>query len=425
MAIRFSAHLLILAIPLAIFASHAHGAINQEPRGTRTLESSTVYHPQMTEDFLFQEGSRQNEPPRLYVSRFNINDGLYAGFQAHGGKRIIFWSAVRPDGTLIARAFDQDPETGGLRQILTIAPFDPNDGESTPTIWIMGANLNRLLEVKRFHRAISTEDELRLKEFMRSETGLAFLQAVPALYVELEMLEESRMGSSGLLVPFGIIRMAMESTTGLFSGFEHADATVGSARAQELRSRCIDERCQYRGRFFTIQESGLFDVLSDRGRQRDGLLTCGLTDMFWSGSDLNGDFILVQSGCGSGSNCFGMCGLGCLSPIPWLQICTEECRGHDQCVETYGHISCMLGTPSGCSEEMEDGECYNLIEATISFVNAVFGGNTGGGGGPPPSMWPNGPYYTPDMIGMTFCTYDIYCIDPPGGPGGPGYWDPQ
>ena len=98
--------------------------------------------------------------------------------------------------------------------------------------------------------------------------------------------------------------------------------------------------------------------------------------------------------------CFGLCGLGCLAPFA---ITTPECESHDDCVEVHSHFECLINPPGGFS---------SLIEAAWSYFVALFFGpqNTDGGGSVGPISGING-YYTPDMIGMTFCTFDIKCID--------------
>ena len=76
-----------------------------------------------------------------------------------------------------------------------------------------------------------------LSAFTESDAGIAFAEAVPALYAALEPLEDDTQ-LAALQAPFGAVLTALQLMTGTNSGFAHAEAILGASRAKALRDAC-------------------------------------------------------------------------------------------------------------------------------------------------------------------------------------------
>ncbi|QGX41116.1 hypothetical protein [Permianibacter aggregans] len=214
----------------------------------------------------------------------------------------------------------------------------------------------------------------RLKDFQRGDTGKAFSDGVLALYVLLESFETSP-EQAKLKATFGAMRMAAELATGHYTGFDHVDQLLGVERASELRQACAKGQCQYRGRQFMIQNSGLFDMLSTQGKP---IKIGDSSTEFCQKSSAREVQTTPTASSAQESSTDGDCH-GCCGPQCWgcTGIWTDECWGHDSCVRDHGHLACLFDSPVGNS----------LVDAIGSFLGAIgeligdlFGFVAGGGG---------------------------------------------
>ena len=135
--------------------------------------------------------------------------------------------------------------------------LDPRTGKRAKVFEVAGMDFMSHLDNAR--REKHSVDERAMKEFVEGDAGQAFAEAMFALYAALEpYVDDSKLVQ--LQAPFGGVLTALQLTTGAIAGFAHAEAILGKDRTKSLRENCRGE-CQYRGRHFTIQNSGLFDVL--------------------------------------------------------------------------------------------------------------------------------------------------------------------
>jgi hypothetical protein len=189
--------------------------------------------------------------------------------------------------------------------------------------------------------------------------------------------------------------MALQLSTRQFHGSKGIDDGLDPSEVKRFRDLCSDDKnCVMQGKTFTLFKSGLFDVLSDYKPSRQpskkvdaigsglaSVLEISLArsrpspiDFGSSASGVN----LKDGGDGTcssqsqTSNCFGACGPGCATPG---NSYTPECRGHDYCVCSYGHLDCMFSTPDGCGAP--GIPCSTLLDAVWSWLEDMLD-NDGG-----------------------------------------------
>jgi hypothetical protein len=357
---------LALGVALGAFSQASHATAltpSLEDRGTACEEAAPIVTvPSLSLDFLL-ESRKEGGRPEITVGYYDLAQGLLAGYESHSGKRIMLRARWRTDGGVSVSAAHLNSSTGQIEQLMgPSAQIDPATGRRT--FDVAGANLLSSLRSGVLKRRGPDATD-RLGEFALGEAGQAFFEAVPALYAALEPLEDDPRLAS-LQTPFGVTLTALQLSTGIHSGFENANAVLGQARANGLRDACAGQTCQYRGRHFTIQSSGLFDTVA-KGRKITGRKSfqCGMSlapqalPLSIPGIMKNGD-----GNCTDPGGCFGYCGPGCMTPG---DIITPQCVGHDLCVCEWGDAACIFSVPDDC-----DG-CDDLLDAIWSWLDGLFG----------------------------------------------------
>ncbi len=304
--------------------------------------------------------------PQLVIAYYNLTEGLLAGYQSSTGKRLLLRAQWLPNGAVNPEVAHLNAATGQIELLMgQTKKLDLGTGKRAKTYEVAGVDfMSRLNEARS--RGVGSEQG-ELSRFIEADAGRAFAQAMPALYVALEPLETDPK-LAALQAPFGGVLTALQLITGVNGGFDDPDAVVGPSAAIGLRENCGSNMCQYRGRHFMVQKSGLFDILSkgeagfakklaERGlSQTPRSLLQTLAD-----SRKNGDGTCTDPG-----PRFGYCGPGTFTPG---DIQTLECAGHDLCVCKWGYAACALEVPTtggGC------GGCNNLVEAIWSYLDAIF-----------------------------------------------------
>lgn len=202
--------------------------------------------------------------PQLVVAYYNLTEGLLAGYQSVSGKRILLRGRWRPNGAVNPEVAHLNSATGQIELLMGRSKqLDSSTGQRAKVYEVAGVDfMARLNDARRGRRSSSEPDEIR--QFMDSEAGLAFAEAMPVLYSALESLE-SDPKLAALQAPFGGILTALQLSTGVYTGLDNLDLAIGVTRANSLREACGRGECRYRGRNFTVQNNGLFDVLSKSG----------------------------------------------------------------------------------------------------------------------------------------------------------------
>jgi hypothetical protein len=342
----------------------------------------------------------------LAVGHYDSLNGLLAGYEARNGRRVLMHAASNSKGNVNARMLYRDSKSGQLLPAMTLAVIGEGK-EARVAIFAGGVDLLAALRSIEGDAGAKIAQRQALSIFMQSDIGQAALEAVPVLYAELEPADLGQQELARLKAPFGVIRMAMELTSGTYVGLPASEELFSSQRLSVMQEHCPGHLCQLRTRQFTLHANGLFDVLTDM----DAALRCPGANEYLDGLELKP--VLSSDG-----TCFGCCGPGC-----WgcTGIVNDECRGHDQCVCESGHLACIFGSAAGCGNipcagsDGATGHCNSLISAILGFLRDLFGfgggGNNGGGdsggGGVNLPPWPNMPCYSisscDSCMGSPFC----------------------
>lgn len=223
----------------------------------RSPDSKQILKPNSPGDYL-RESPDAIGKPQLVVAYYNLTDGLLAAYQSVSGKRILLRAQWRANGTVNPEVAHRNSVTGEIELLMgRTKQLDPRTGKRAKIFEVSGMDFMSHLDNARRNK--SSVDERTMKEFADGDAGRAFAEAMPTLYAALESFEtDSKLVE--LQAPFGGVLTALQLSTGAIVGFAHSEATLGKERTNSLRDNCRGE-CQYRGRHFTIQNSGLFDVL--------------------------------------------------------------------------------------------------------------------------------------------------------------------
>lgn len=243
--------------------------------------------------------------------------------------------------------------------------MDAVTGQRAKVFDVAGVDFQSYLVDGVLRRKGPSDQRDEIRQFIDSGAGAAFSEAIPALYAALESLEDDPKLAK-LQAPFGAILTAVQLSTGVQSGFQYADAVLGSTRAKALRDNCPDQQCQYRGNHFTVRDTGLFDAMSkSKAVAAKKSLQCAIKSAPPSAlriiidAQKNGDGICTDPG-----GCFGGCGPDCFTPG---DIYTPQCLGHDTCVCKYGYAACIYDTNyPNCDD------CDTLINAIWSYLSEIF-----------------------------------------------------
>ncbi len=234
-------------------------ASSNPPNIYRSLNSKQIIKSKAPGDYL-RESPDAIGKPQLVIAHYNTTDGLLAGYQSASGKRIVLRARWRANGAVNPEVAHRNAATGAVELLMgRTKQLDPTTGKRAKIYEVAGVDFMSHLDDAR-RKKKPADERGSMHQFAESDAGQAFAEAVPALYVALESLEDDSK-LAALQAPFGGVLTALQVTTGVYSGFAHSDAILGVARTNSLRNACRGE-CQYRGRHFTIQNSGLFDVLS-------------------------------------------------------------------------------------------------------------------------------------------------------------------
>jgi len=349
----FGVSRLIVAASLAVFCSEAAAQAGPTIRST-ALESSRVsdeastsqdpscidkatLDPTLSTSFLL-------EPPKpggpfIVIGYYDLARGLLAGYQSSTGKRILQQAAWRPNGRVTAAATHVDPQTGRLKTF-----YGPRMQDGRGTVQFAGVDIRSYLRDARTRTPGPRADEIN--EFIDSDSGQAFFEAMPALYSVLETLETDPK-LAALQAPFGVLTTALQIATTKYGGFNHADSVLGAGHANTLRSNCQGASCAFSGKRFTIHKNGLFDVVS----KKKTVASKRAPGQCAASSAVAGPFLGIaprlKNGdgvCDVPGDCFGRCGQGC-DGQPWMgNVYTPQCWGHDLCVCMWSDSDCIFFT---------------------------------------------------------------------------------
>lgn len=197
--------------------------------------------------------------PFVVIAHYDLEKGLLAGYQASSGRRIVLRAIWSQKGGAIPTAMHLDPATNEVKAFF--APrADVNADSGVPIVSLRLGDADVMAWLKAMKSGVPDANAPLVQAFVDTETGGAFLEAMPALYAALEPLEgDTRLAR--LQAGFGVIASALQMGTGRFDGFRHAEAILGPVRSAELRGACRSRQCAYQGRWFMVQRNGLFNAM--------------------------------------------------------------------------------------------------------------------------------------------------------------------
>lgn len=363
---------------------------------------------------------------RLVLGSYDLNQGLYAGYQATNGVRMLIRAGYLPNGRMHLRV----RSSASARHAPDASIAVSSDPARPVTVVVGDVDLLTLLDPETRDSRQADKDRRALRRYLSRRDGEALVELVPALYAALEeQIEEGNRQYAALRRPLGVMRMLLDLASAQKSGFPNHASLLGSQRSSNARSDCRG-RCALRGRSYVIHNDGLFDIIAD------GAAVAGKSALPQSSSDGQcagnaGAFPLgrakdyvddyfnnlpPEEQDRMRRECWGDCGAGC----SW-GFTIESCRQHDYCVARNGHMACSHDAPDGDS----------LMEAIWDVTRYLMGFGEGtctsdcGYGGPATGNWGDpfsdaAPWYcegcyTPSQGG--FCTFDVNCVDysPTGG----------
>jgi hypothetical protein len=326
--------------------------------------------PSLSPEWLTQPGIPGSKPS-LTVAHYNLSQGLLAGYEASNGVRILLQSVWLPNGGVVSSATHLNPRTSRLQTFYGPRKRgDPSTGNASAHVQFAGVDVLAYLKDSRSRGFGLRADPIN--EFLDSESGQAFFEAVPVLYAMLESMEtDPRL--SALQAPFGVLITGLQVVTKRYSGFPQADSALGSSHADELRANCQSNSCALSGKLFVVHKNGLFDTVSKSkgARVKSDVAKCaGQAPMASPFSALgafqkNGDGVCSEPG-----GCFGRCGRGCDGQEWAGNYYTSECYGHDLCVCKWGDAACVLIDPYNPPGGECNG-CNDIIDAIVSWLGEV------------------------------------------------------
>jgi hypothetical protein len=310
--------------------------------------------------------------PKLVVKRFAAVGGLLATYQATNGKRIAFKANWRSDDTVRAEIVHLSAKSKRVEPLLARSRGGAQNLGKASVLRL--ADFDVVSELNRgvFARKGPTNQYDEVARFMSSEEGGAFSEAVYALFVELDDVDESSRKLSDLYSMYGALLMALQLSSDSRMGFDQAEPAVPAAKAKAARALCVGLSCKAAGRRFVVHPDGLFDFLSKvkdiKPPKKAAESETSLASVVPNASNPLRDFRKNGDGnCTDPGGCFGMCGWDCYFTPG--NISTPQCLGHDLCVCKWGHLACMFSVPTsggGCDQ------CNTLVDAIGSFISAFF-----------------------------------------------------
>lgn len=220
---------------------------------------ATEIQPDLSSAFMRETGERGH--PFVVVGKYDLEQGLEAGYQSTTGKRIMFRARMSPKGVAAFAVAQYDASTGKIDNF--IAPEKRTDAAGKPTIVMEVAGVDFMAWMREARQRRPGPRSDRINEFLESETGQALLESMPALFAALEPLETDPM-LPHLQLMLGVLVTGLQAATTRFVGFDHAEAIVGAERAAAMRDACRTRDCAYQGAHFTVYRNGMFDAFSDR-----------------------------------------------------------------------------------------------------------------------------------------------------------------
>jgi hypothetical protein len=323
--------------------------------------ASVSFNPTLTEQDLQTQLQQRSFAPsyKLSYSKYDVKQGLETIYESIDGKKIYFRSIDTGKNNFQLRVSHYNPAT---RKIEVLVETKWINGKNK--LLVAGTDLMEVIAFGRKNKRFNAPHLKKLKAFMRSDEGVATIDGIAAIYLALET-NASTPEVEKFKVPLGGIRTALELITSQYNGIDHLDQLVPADKIKSLQDNCaVSGKCSISNKMFSLHKSGFFDVLSSVKKPQTSYK--GAAPSCLKPSSLAGSQFMAPAGdCGDPKECCGRCGIGCDGPLG--QVRTDECLGHDLCVDGYSHLECMFTTPENCP-----APCNSLLDAIGSFFCAIF-----------------------------------------------------
>jgi hypothetical protein len=388
---------ILLTIPMFLFAASVASSVVADPvaeaditkAGAQSNSKTATLDPRLWSDFL-RETKVEVGKPQIFLSRYNLEEGLFVGYQSETGKRILFRSRQFFGIGMSAQVLHFDPALGKVVELVGRSKSVDENGKRIKDVNVGGIDIRSAMQDIKTKSRSYTDKQQQLTEFATNDAGRALLDGVPALYAALEGLEADEK-TAKLLEPFGSVVLMLQLTSQQFRGFQSADKVLDQDKLAQLKAACGDTSdCVMRGKRFTVHRFGLFDPLSKQslgavkkttnfGQSfsanpilREAPISSELNQILNATSSLSVAGVRRKEGNGFCYNMtgqyFGGCGPGSLTPG---NVWTPQCYGHDYCVCAYSNLECVNEVPANCGVA-QNVPCYSLWEATVSWFDAIW-----------------------------------------------------
>jgi hypothetical protein len=193
---------MILLVCALLPFGHAFGApvkpLSVAPREAQALTDKYLH-----------ESSEGRAVPKLVVAYYDDSRGLLAGYQSSSGKRLVFRSSWRVDRQVSPQVAHLNRTSGEVEVLMGPSrSIDQTTGRREKVYRVSGVDLLKHLQKIESARINGVSERDEIDALMASDAGLAFAEAVPALFAKLEELD-SDASLAALQAPFGAVLVAM------------------------------------------------------------------------------------------------------------------------------------------------------------------------------------------------------------------------
>lgn len=149
-----------------------------------------------------RESNLEIGKPKIFISRYNLNERLFVGYQSDSGKRILFRSQSFLGIGTSGQVLHFDPAQGKVVELVGRSKNTDEKGKRVRDVSVGGIDIRNAMTSIKEKLSQASEKEQQLKQFATSDAGIALLDGVVALYAALDG-ENKDASTAKLLAPFG------------------------------------------------------------------------------------------------------------------------------------------------------------------------------------------------------------------------------
>ncbi len=358
---------LFVVLIVTLSSMEVFSAAPQLSQGLTAAPGRFAHDPQLSDRTFFASPSVAKQGQRIAFKEYSASK-LEFGYTASNGYR-VWVSSKHSAGSGMTLEATVAP-AGAQPSSFAVQTISSSRGAQ---VVVGGVDLHKAITRSNDIQGLPPETKAGLQRFARSEEGVAFVEAVAALYLLAEPFEHN-MDVTRHKFTLGVVRSALEAITGQMNGVDAVLQLIDANSVQRLRSACRGTDCRFKSNQFKIHENGFFDPLNaSMGVARRGVQCAPqerapsrlrTTSVVMAAKE-TANFVDDPYNPSPGDPCFGLCGPGCFAPGG---VRTAECFGHDLCVDQYSHGECFFSVPEGCGSL-----CRSFTQALASYLRSMFG----------------------------------------------------